>query len=133
HQPQGDHWLEQIQAQLFNLGADLATPLDAKSNWVIRMDSAKVAWLETCIDEMTAELPELTTFILPGGTPAAAHLHVARTVCRRAERLVVALAQHDPVGDQIVPYLNRLSDLLFTLARWENMKAGIAETGWTNS
>jgi cob(I)alamin adenosyltransferase len=82
---------------------------------------------------MTAALPELNHFILPGGTLAAAHLHVARTVCRRAERLVVALVEQDPVGNQIIPYLNRLSDLLFTLARWENMKAGVAETRWINS
>ena len=133
YQPHGDSVLEQIQAQLFNLGADLATPLAAKSDWVVRMDSATVDWLEVRIDEMTAELPELTHFILPGGTLAAAHLHVARTVCRRAERLVVGLVEHDPVGDQIIPYLNRLSDLLFTLARWENMKAGVAETRWINS
>jgi cob(I)alamin adenosyltransferase len=130
HGPQADAWLAQIQSQLFHLGADLATPLDARADWVVRVDAEAVAWLEARIDEMTAELPPLTNFILPGGTLAAAHLHVARTVCRRAERLAVALAQHEALGDEVVPYLNRLSDLLFTLARWENFKAGGAEEQW---
>ena len=85
-------WLQQIQIQLFHLGADLATPLDSKSDWVVRVDAEAVEWLEAIIDEMTAQLPELKHFILPGGTPAAAHLHVARTICRRAERLAVGLA-----------------------------------------
>ena len=130
HQPHSDSWLVQIQTQLFHLGADLATPIDAKSDWVTRMDAATVAWVEARIDEATDDLPELKNFILPGGTLAAAQLHVARTVCRRAERLAVALAQEEPVGDYVVAYLNRLSDLLFTLARWENVKSGIAETKW---
>lgn len=131
HKPYSDDWLAQIQRQLFHLGADLATPQDAKSDWVVRVDAAQVAWLEGIIDQMTAELPPLTSFILPGGTLAAAHLHVARTVCRRAERLAVALAAHEAIGDHVLPYLNRLSDALFTLARWENMKAGAAEVTWS--
>ena len=85
-----DAELARIQHQLFNLGADLATPLDAPTQHVVRMDAASIAWLEESIDRMTAELPALTYFILPGGSPAAATLHVARTVCRRAERLVDA-------------------------------------------
>jgi cob(I)alamin adenosyltransferase len=125
-----DVWLAQIQRQLFNLGADLATPLDAKSDWVVRMDAETVLWLENRIDEMTAELPELKHFILPGGSLAAAQLHVARTVCRRAERLTVELQAQEPIGDHILNYLNRLSDFLFTLARWENMQAGIPEDKW---
>jgi cob(I)alamin adenosyltransferase len=132
HQPnsQTDAWLAQIQRQLFNLGADLATPLDAKSDWVVRMDAETVLWLENGIDEMTAELPELKHFILPGGSAAAAQLHVARTVCRRAERLIVGLQTQEPIGDHVLNYLNRLSDFLFTLARWENMQAGIPEDKW---
>lgn len=132
HKPQAqtDAWLAQVQRQLFHLGADLATPLDAKSDWVVRMDAATVTWLENTIDEMTAQLPELKYFILPGGTLAAAQLHVGRTVCRRAERIVVALQEHEPVGEQVLNYLNRLSDFLFTLARWENMQAGVPEDTW---
>lgn len=126
-----DDWLAQMQRQLFNLGADLATPLDAKADWIVRMDAQTVQWLEQVIDDMTAELPPLTNFILPGGTLAAAHIHVARTVCRRAERIVVALQEQEPVGEQVLNYLNRLSDMLFTLARWENMQAGIAEDKWS--
>lgn len=125
-----DTWLAQIQRQLFNLGADLATPLDAKSDWVVRMDANTVLWLENAIDEMTAQLPELKHFILPGGSAAAAQLHVARTVCRRAERLIVGLQTQEPIGDHVLNYLNRLSDFLFTLARWENMQAGIPEDKW---
>jgi len=129
HKQTGD-WLEQVQTHLFYLGADLATPLDAKADWVVRMDTEKVDWLEQTIDQMTADLPELKNFILPGGNLAAAQLHVARTVCRRAERCVLTLGAHEPIGDFVVPYLNRLSDFLFTLARWENHQAGIEEAKW---
>jgi cob(I)alamin adenosyltransferase len=132
HQPsaQTDADLARIQHQLFNLGADLATPLDAKSSHIVRMDAETVAWLESSIDRMTADLPELRYFILPGGTVASATLHVARTVCRRAERLVTALHEHEAIGDHVLPYLNRLSDYLFTLARWENQQAGQSEEKW---
>lgn len=132
HQPDAktDTLLAQVQRQLFNLGADLATPLDAKSDWVVRMDAGTVLWLESAIDEMTAQLPELKHFILPGGSAAAAQLQVARTVCRRAERLIVELQTQEPIGDHILNYINRLSDFLFTLARWENMQAGIPEDKW---
>lgn len=129
--PTTDHYLGQIQRQLFNLGADLATPLDSASSWVVRMDAETVRWLEEAIDTLTAELPPLTNFILPGGSPAAAQIHVGRTVCRRAERIVVALKEYEPVGEYVVHYLNRLSDFLFTLARWENLQAGIPEDKWS--
>lgn len=134
HQPQAraDEWLARIQMQLFNLGADLATPLDAKADWVVRMDADTVEWLEDAIDEMTAELPELKNFIVPGGSLVAANIHVARTVCRRAERMVIGLGDEEPVGDHVIHYLNRLSDFLFTLARWENMHAGIPEDKWSS-
>ncbi len=129
--PQTDAWLTEIQRHLFHLGADLATPLDSKSDWVVRMDAGKITWLENTIDQMTAELPPLTSFILPGGSPAAAQLHIARTVCRRAERITVALQEQEPLGDFVLHYLNRLSDFFFTLARWENMQAGISEDKWS--
>jgi cob(I)alamin adenosyltransferase len=129
--PQTDARIAQVQRQLFHLGADLATPQDAKAEWIVRMDADTITWLENTIDEMTVQLPELKRFILPGGTPAAAALHVARTVCRRAERLTAALKAHEPIGDYPLIYLNRLSDFLFTLARWENMQAGEAEEKWS--
>jgi cob(I)alamin adenosyltransferase len=129
--PKVDAWLTHVQRQLFNLGADLATPLNARADWVVRMDAETVRWLEQAIDEMTAELPELKNFILPGGSPAAAYIHVARTVCRRAERIAVALEHQDDIGEQVINYLNRLSDFLFTLARWENMQAGLTEDTWS--
>jgi cob(I)alamin adenosyltransferase len=129
--PQTDDWLAHIQPQLFHLGADLATPADAKSAHVVRVEADSVTWLETTIDHMDADLPPLTNFILPGGTPAAAQLHVARTVCRRAERLVALLTEQDTIGASVLPYLNRLSDFLFTLARWENFQAGIPEERWS--
>lgn len=128
---QTDDWLARVQRQLFHLGADLATPMDAKSEWVVRMDAGTVNWLETCIDQMTAALPPLTNFILPGGSPSAAQIHVARTVCRRAERIVVALQEYEAVGEHVLPYLNRLGDFLFVLARYENMQAGVPEAKWT--
>jgi cob(I)alamin adenosyltransferase len=129
-QPHSAAWLARIQSQLFHLGADLATPLDASSPRQVRISAKHVIWLESIIDEMTAALPPLTNFILPGGSPAAAHLHVARTVCRRAERQAVALAGAEAISEQVLPYLNRLSDALFMLARWENMQAGTAEANW---
>jgi cob(I)alamin adenosyltransferase len=124
-------YLAGIQHQLFNLGADLATPLDAPTSHVVRMDGATISWLEEAIDRLTSGLPPLNAFILPGGSPAAATLHVARTVCRRAERLVTSLREQETVGDYVLPYLNRLSDFLFTLARWENQQAGVAEERWS--
>ncbi len=125
-----DAELARIQHQLFNLGADLATPLDAPTRTVVRMDAESVAWLEAAIDRMTAELPALSFFILPGGSPGGATIHVARTVCRRAERLTAQLQEQEAIGEQVLPYLNRLSDYLFTLARWENQQAGISEERW---
>jgi cob(I)alamin adenosyltransferase len=123
-------WLEQVQNQLFHLGADLATPLDAKADWVVRVEAEQVEWLEQTIDEMTADLEPLSNFVLPGGTPAAAHLHIARTVCRRAERRVSALQQDEDISEYAIAYINRLSDWLFTLARYENKQAGESEAKW---
>jgi cob(I)alamin adenosyltransferase len=126
-----DKRLYQVQEHLFHLGADLATPLDARAEWVVRMDQEKIDWLEGDIDAMDADLPTLQSFILPGGTPSAAQLHVARTVCRRAERSVVHLANAEDIGDLPLHYLNRLSDWLFTLARWENHQSGITDEQWS--
>lgn len=128
---QAQRWLEAIQNDLFRLGSDLATPLDTRSAWVVRIEQAAVEALEQAIDRMDEDLPPLTSFILPGGTPAAAALHVARTVCRRAERVAVALADVEAVNPAAIAYLNRLSDFLFTLARWVNLQAGQDEVPWS--
>jgi cob(I)alamin adenosyltransferase len=117
--------LKRIQDDLFELGAELASPADSPR---IRMD--RVERLEREIDQMTAELPELKHFILPGGSEVGAALHLARAVCRRAEREVVALWREHQVQLDAMKYLNRLSDHLFTLARAVNQRAAKAETPW---
>jgi cob(I)alamin adenosyltransferase len=123
--------LSEMQKELFLFGADLATPLGGKNETKIeRIGESHVANLEKVIDQATAELPPLKRFILPGGGVTAAHLHVARTVCRRAERLLVLLMEKENVGDQPLIYLNRLSDLLFTLARLANKLDGLADVEW---
>ena len=123
-------WLRHVQNDLFHLGADLATPLDAKAEWVVRTPDESVAWLEERIDELSDTLPELKNFVLPGGCAAAAQLHIARTVCRRAERLAVALSETEAITQNAMVYLNRLSDFLFMLARYENETAGVEEEKW---
>lgn len=123
--------LQLLQADLFAIGAHLATPPAAQEK--VKLPSlpvGRIAEMEQWIDETQARLPELDAFILPGGTAAAASLHVARTVCRRAERSVVALHAVEPVDSRILVYLNRLSDLLFVLARADNARAGVAEPRW---
>lgn len=122
--------LEIIQNHLFRLGADLATPMDAKADWLVRITIEEIQWLEEQIDTLSETLTGLKNFILPGGVIVAAHLHVARTICRRAERLVVALAENEAINDASLIYLNRLSDFLFTLARYENAQQGEPETKW---
>lgn len=114
--------LQRIQNDLFDLGADLANPPtpDEDSERVLRVTEGQVARLEQEIDQINADLSPLTSFVLPGGTPAAAALHQARTVCRRAERAAVSLAQAAPVATPALKYLNRLSDLLFVAARRAN-------------
>ncbi len=126
-----DKWLREVQRHLFHLGSDLATPLDSKSDWVARIEQRQVTWLEDSIDQMTAQLEPLRNFILPGGTPVAAQLHVARTICRRAERQIVALGETAETNDFTVIYINRLSDWLFTLARYENAQKGESEQKWS--
>jgi cob(I)alamin adenosyltransferase len=120
--------LAQIQNQLFVVGADLATPGEAPS--IPRISAEAVAELEHMIDDAEAELTPLRQFILPGGTLAAAQLHLARTVCRRAERCVVALAHTEAVNPEVAIYLNRLSDCLFVLARLANARTGTADVPW---
>ena len=116
-----DAMLARIQNDLFDLGADLCTPEDGRrAAGALRIVAAQVARLEAEIDRMNAALQPLDSFILPGGTAAAAHLHLARTITRRAERLVCALAAAEPVNPEAVKYLNRLSDHLFVLGRRMN-------------
>jgi cob(I)alamin adenosyltransferase len=110
-------WLERVQNDLFDVGADIAAP-DDPGRERLRVLPAQTEWLEGRCDEVNATLAPLKSFVLPGGTPTAAQLHVARTVCRRAERLAVACG--DEVSPEVVRYLNRLSDLLFILARGAN-------------
>ncbi|HMD53202.1 MAG TPA: cob(I)yrinic acid a,c-diamide adenosyltransferase [Phycisphaerae bacterium] len=120
-----------LQHQLFDLGADLATPLDSpNSSRVRRITAADSTAMEKQIDEATAQITPLKVFVLPGGSVLAAQLHVARTVCRRAERLLVTLMQNENVGAYVLVYLNRLSDLLFTLARLANHLDGIPDITW---
>ena len=121
--------LERLQADLFVVGADLATPPGTRPV-VPRIGADHVSRLEQLIDQYEADLPPLSNFILPGGSPAGAMLHVARTVCRRAERATVALAKTEMVDTQVIVYLNRLSDLLFVLARWVNRTARSEEVAW---
>jgi len=110
-------WLERIQNDLFDVGADIAAPEDPQRER-LRVAPAQTEWLEQRCDEVNATLEPLKSFVLPGGTAAAAQLHVARTVCRRAERLAVACGEE--ISSEVVRYLNRLSDLLFILARGAN-------------
>ncbi len=118
---EADAMLARVQNDLFDLGADLCTPEDGrKAEGALRVQDAQVERLEREIDAMNAALQPLTSFILPGGTPAAAWLHLARTVCRRAERLICALAGKEAVNPASVRYVNRLSDHLFVLARHVN-------------
>ncbi|BBK40214.1 cob(I)yrinic acid a,c-diamide adenosyltransferase [Allostella vacuolata] len=116
-----DRLLSRIQNDLFDLGADLCTPEDGRrAAGALRIIAAQVERLEAEIDDYNGRVQPLSSFILPGGTPAAAYLHLARTVTRRAERLVGALAERDPVNPEAFKYLNRLSDLLFVLSRHAN-------------
>lgn len=128
--------LSLVQHDLFAIGSALATPAPAagrKRPSTPELPLARVGEMESWIDEADAELPPLRAFVLPGGAPGGAALHVARTVCRRAERAVVALARTEDVEDVdegVIRYLNRLSDLLFALARLENHRAGRGDVEW---
>jgi len=123
--------LRRIQNDLFHLGAELCVPEADRARFPgPRIEARHVEGLERLIDDLNGQLPPLSNFVLPGGTPAAAQLHVARTVCRRAEREVVSLSSHEPIGAYVLPYLNRLSDALFVMARYDNRRAGVDEPLW---
>lgn len=128
-----DDMLSRIQNDLFDLGADLATPLpkkgEADSEYALRVVESQTTRLEKELDSLNEDLEPLKSFVLPGGNPPAAYLHQARTVCRRAERVCVALSEVDDVNPHAIQYLNRLSDYLFVAARWTNDQ-GQADVKW---
>ena len=125
-----DTVLARIQKDLFVVGTDLATPEGASRRPVRRISAAETTRLEQFIDEIDRQLPPLKNFILPGGDLHAAMVHFARTVCRRAERLCVRLTREEKINAELIVYLNRLSDLLFVLARWCNALGRKKETLW---
>jgi cob(I)alamin adenosyltransferase len=123
--------LRRIQNDLFHAGADLSIPEAEKARRPgPRIEARHLAVLDQLIQELNAKLEPLKNFLLPGGSPAAAQLHVARTVCRRAERDVCALAEQEPVGPEVIRYLNRLSDALFIMSRYHNKLTGVDESTW---
>lgn len=126
--------LKSIQSKLFVIGSDLASPLEKtkKNPNIPRVQQNYIDDVEKEIDFYTGKLPELKHFILPGGTKGAAYLHTARTICRRAERKVVALSKTEEIGSLISVYLNRLSDLLFVLARYANFVSKTPDIEWVN-
>lgn len=127
--PKGTKWTKKVQESLFVLGADLATPPSSKTR-INRIGETEITFLEEAIDEMEEDLEPLKNFILPGGSQPGATLHVARTVCRRAERATVACSKQEKVSDETIKFLNRLSDFLFVLARFENKHAETPEETW---
>ncbi len=122
--------LAKIQNDLFIVGGDLATPLNEEKMKILRTTDKMVTCLENEIDIFDVKLEKLKNFILPGGTKSAALLHFARTICRRTERKVVELSETEQINDEIVKYLNRLSDLLFIFARVENSNNNIPDIAW---
>lgn len=126
-----DALLHRLQEQLFTLGAVLATPVGTKAaSYIPELKAEWVEAMEKAIDSFEAELPPMTHFILPGGSPGAGTLHVARTVCRRAERRVIRAMHEGEAPQHAVVFLNRLSDLLFVMARVANKRAGVADVKW---
>lgn len=123
--------LARIQNDLFHLGSDLCILEEDKNRLAVpRIEQRHVDGLERLMDELSTRLAPLENFILPGGSPGAAHLHVARAVCRRAERAVLRLSRAEEVGKFVTPYLNRLSDALFVMARFENLRKGKPDVLW---
>jgi cob(I)alamin adenosyltransferase len=122
--------LRGLQNELFDLGSELATPKDAEYEGMFRVGPKEVQALERLMDELQADLEPLNSFVLPGGGKVSAFLHQARTVCRRAERLVLRLSREEEIGPWPLRYLNRLSDLLFVLARWSAKQKGEPEFLW---
>jgi cob(I)alamin adenosyltransferase len=119
-----------IQNELFDLGSELATPPGGDWVGMPKTTPEQISKLEEWIDEFNAHLPDLKSFVLPGGNRLNAQFHIARTVCRRAERSVLALKHHEEVSDLVVVYLNRLSDLLFVMSRYAALEAGVTEYLW---
>jgi len=126
-----DSVLQRVQNELFDLGSDLCFLEEDKQKWPLpQIEERHIAALEKVIDQMQAEVGALENFILPGGSIGAAHLHVARTICRRAERECTTLAREEGIGANVLPYLNRLSDALFVMSRFENRARGVPEPLW---
>ena len=127
-----DEELVWVQNQLFSLGSILAMEKE-NSNWKLpEIVHEDVSFLEQCMDEMDKELPAMRNFVLPGGHPSVSQAHIARTVCRRAERLVIHLAQEEKIAEINIAFLNRLSDYLFVLARWLTKVYDVTETPWNS-
>jgi cob(I)alamin adenosyltransferase len=126
-----DEILGRLQNELFVLGAELATPAEKQNGAIERIQPGNVSAIEVFIDSVESHLQPLSSFILPGGSPVAAQLHLARTICRRAERFVVKLSREEHIEPMCGVYLNRVSDLLFVLARRANQIAHVHETPWT--
>ena len=125
-----DDVLTRLQNELFDLGSELATPAEAEYEGMFKVGADDVRALERVMDECQKDLEPLRSFVLPGGGPVSAVLHHARTVCRRAERQIIRLAREETIGAFVVPYVNRLSDLLFVLSRWIGKQNGEAEYLW---
>ena len=125
-----DNLLAELQSDLFVVGADLASTPEAQQRNIPKISKEKILAMEKRIDKFEGELSPLDAFILPGGGVTGSLLHNARTVARRAERRIVALSKAEPINDQLVPYMNRLSDLLFVMARVANRREHKAETEW---
>jgi cob(I)alamin adenosyltransferase len=125
-----DRVLAFVQQELFDLGSELATPPESEYEGMIRIGDDAIARLEQWMDELSSDLPPLKSFVLPGGGAAAASLHVARTVCRRAERAVTTLVRRGETSPATARYLNRLSDLLFVQSRWIAVRSGHGEVLW---
>jgi cob(I)alamin adenosyltransferase len=126
-----DEWLERVQNDLFNLGGDLATPLASRWDSMVVVGDREILNLEQMIDHLQLVLPPLREFVLPGGTRLNAELHLARTVCRRAERIAVQLQVQAEINPKAVPFLNRLSDFFFVASRWVQHLMGRKEVTWS--
>ena len=125
-----DAFLLRTQNRLFDLGSDLATRIEDRWEGMPLIGSEDIDALEQHIDSWNEDLEPLKSFVLPGNQPLAAQLHMARTVCRRAERRMVALARDEPLGEHVIPWVNRLSDAFFVLSRWVTLQSGSPETLW---
>lgn len=124
--------LQRVQAELFALGSDLCIPAEDKESWPVpSIEQDQITALEHAMDELDADLEPLKNFILPGGSASAAHLHLARTVARRCERLLVRLQDEESIDPLNIRYLNRLSDALFVMARAENHRQGVDDVVWS--